>query len=185
MIKILKNFISIDEVNILNSWCLENYTKKFFKDPHMDLRYPRTRLTTRGSGLENYNIHYPKESYNVQDRLIKTLNLKNPLFPPPFYNGIVNGIGFENGSIFSHQDPVYYKNTFTLHCNFITKKSFGGGVTIINGREYDIDQTDALIFIVSHQKHEVTKITGNKPRILWCYGFCISQEEMYNIFKSK
>ena len=183
MIKILKNFISIDEANILNSWCLKNYTKEFFKDPCMDPFYPRTRLTTRGSGGKNYNINYPKESYIIQNRLIKTLNIKEPLYPQPFYNGIVNGIGFENGSICLHQDPVYYKNTFTLHCNFITKKPSGGGVTIINGKEYDIGQTDALIYIVSHQKHEVTKIIGNKPRILWCYGFCVKEKEVYDIFK--
>jgi hypothetical protein len=184
MVKILKNFISPEEVESLNSWCLKNYTKSFFRDPNMDRYHQRSRLTTRGCGLDNITINYPKESYNIQNKLIKELNIKKPLYPPPFYNGIVNGIGFKNGSIFSHRDPIYFQNTFTLHCNFITKKSIHGGTTIINQKEYDINESDSLVYVVSHQDHEVTPIDGNEPRILWCYGFCISEKELCNIFKS-
>ena len=129
-------------------------------------------------------MNYPKESFDIQNRLIETLNLKNPIYPPPFYRGIVNGIGFENGSIFLHKDPIYFNNTFTLHCNFITKKSTAGGNTIINKKEYSIEERDALVYVVSHQEHEVTKIVGNVPRILWCYGFCINEDELKNIFES-
>ena len=186
MIKILKNFLSENEIKSLNSWCMDNYTENFFSDPGMDLYYPRTRLTTRSckTSVQNIKINYPKESYEIQKRLKDNLNLQNILYPPPFCDGIVSGIGFENGSIFRHCDPVYFNNTYTLHCNFITQKSVSGGVTIINDIEYDINVNDALIYIVSHQEHEVTKIVGNIPRILWCYGFCITEQQLKNIFKS-
>jgi len=182
MIRILKNFLSNDEIKSLNNWCLNNYTENFFNGTTMDPRYPRSRLTTRSNGYNTKNINYPKESYQIQKKLLNALDIKNPLYPPPFCNGIVNGIGFEPGSIFCHIDPIYFKDTFTLHCNFITQKSADGGVTIIEGVPYDVDESDCLCYVVSNLKHEVLPIIGTTPRILWCFGFCITQNELKNIF---
>jgi hypothetical protein len=184
MIKIFQNFLSEDEIKSLNSWCMNNYTKNFFQDPRMDPNHQRTRLTTRGSGERNAKIDYPKEAYNIKRRLIDRLNLKRPLHPEPFYKGIVNGIGFEKGSIYKHKDPVYFSGTYTLHCNFITQKSIEGGVTFIKEVPYDVNEGDCLSYIVSHQEHEVSAIVGKVPRILWCYGFCINEDELKNIFES-
>jgi len=189
MIRIIKNFLEESETKVLNNWCLNNYNKSFFTDPGMDIDHPGTRLTTRihaglpySSENDKEKIGYPQEAFNIQKRIITTLQLKKPLFPRRYRHGIVNGIGFEFGSICSHVDPIYLPNTYTVHCNFLTQKSIGGGVTIINGKEYDIDVGDALIYTVSHLKHEVTQVIGKIPRILWCYGFCVTDEDIKNIF---
>ena len=39
-----------------------------------------------------------------------------------------------------------------------------------------------LMYITSHLDHEVTEISGDTPRILWVYGFCLSLLEMNKTF---
>jgi hypothetical protein len=184
MIKIIKNFISNREKSILNKWALENYQKEFFYDPNMDPFNSGTRLTTRKppNVTQDY-IEFPKVSYEIKSRIQKKLNIIFAPHPNQFFNGIVCGVGFENGSIFEHTDPIYYRNTYTLHCNLITQKPLYGGITVIKGKTYETEERDLLCYIVSHQEHLVTPSIGKRERVLWCYGFSILEQQMYNIFK--
>jgi hypothetical protein len=183
MIKIIKQFLTKDEINILNNWTLANYKNKFFRDPGMDKKYKKTRLTTRGKHLLPDNVNYPKEAYLIQEKIQNLLGIKSPLYPHFHKKGIVTGIGFENGSIYSHKDPTYYPETITIHCNFITQKPIGGGITIIEGVSYDIEECDMLMYAVNKLEHGVTPNIGAKERILWCFGFCIPDSQAYEIFK--
>lgn len=185
--KIIKNFISQDEIRSLNKWTLLNYTNEYFYDANMDLFHERTRLTTRLANEVDYKkigleINYPQESYNIRKRIIETFGLQSYKSPNSFYDGIVNGIGFENGSICHHIDPIYYDGTETLHCNIITQKPLSGGITIINDYEFDAEEGDLLCYVVSKHYHEVTKIVGPKERILWVFGFCIDDNKIEQIF---
>jgi hypothetical protein len=188
MIRVIKNFLEKDEIEVLNSWCLNNYDQDFFIDAKMDPYYQGTRLTTRRVGKFNFEsnseerVQYPQEVFFIQKRLIKLLGLRIIRFPIQFRHGIVNGIGFENGSICSHVDPIYYPNTYTVHCNILTQKPIDGGIPVINGVKYDTNVGDVLIYTVSHLGHEVTQIIGKIPRILWSYGFCVIDEDIKNIF---
>ena len=179
MIKIFKNFLSLEECDELNTWTINNYSQPYFTDPNMDSYHKGTRFTTRG---ENKVINYPDKVYQIQDKIQSLLNIQNPLYPTAFYNGIVNGFGLEHGGIFEHRDPIYYPETITVHCNFLTQKSIDGGVTIIEGTEYDIDEGDMLMYAVSEIDHKVTEIIGEKLRILWCYGFCLNSKKVKEIF---
>lgn len=186
-VKIIKNFISDEERQALNFWTLSNYPEDYFSDACMDDEYRGTRYTTRGNNNEDIkeriSIHYPRESYDVQNKIIEKLNLRGSKYPNSFYNGIVNGIGFENGNIFEHIDPVYFPGTNTLHCNIVTQKPDSGGNVVIDGLEYDVEDTDLMCYMVSKQYHSVTRTIGLKHRILWVFGFCISDEKMEEIFK--
>lgn len=188
-IKIIKNFITEHEKNILNSWSIENYKKPFFSDPKMNLDKSQTRFTTRHShnrnpNYVNYKIKYPIEVYNIQKRLFVELNLDyRSLLPwPGFTDGVVNTIAFPPGSCIKHKDPVYYSDTYTLHCNLITKKAKSGGHTYIENKLYDIEEQDLLMYVTSHLEHEATEIGGDIPRILWVYGFCLEDLEVKSIF---
>ena len=49
---------------------------------------------------------------------------------PSFTNGVVTTIGFSPGGCVRHKDPIYYSNTYTLHCNFCTQNpEMGWGLT--------------------------------------------------------
>jgi hypothetical protein len=185
--KIVKNFLFKEEIFKLNKWTIQNWKNPYFQDAHMDSLHPNTRFTTR---MQNdlvakdvsVNINYPKECYNIQDRIKNFFHLHEFDHPPSFYNGIVNGIGFSPGMIEDHIDPVYIQGTNTLHCNIITQNSISGGVTIIEGVEYNISEGDLLMYVVSKHYHHVTQIEGNRERILWVFGFCVDDDKLEQIF---
>lgn len=187
--KIIKNFITDEEKNILNNWTLQNYTKPYFSDPRMNNDSKQTRFTTRHpynriNSYRDYKVNYPDVAYKIQQRLFSYLNVDyRSIIPwPSFTDGIVNTIAFSPGGCIEHIDPVYYTGTYTLHCNFITNKAISGGITQIQRKCYDLDENDMLMYITSHIKHGATDIIGDDPRILWVYGFCIHENEVKTIF---
>lgn len=185
-VKVIKNFLSEKELEELNSWALDNYRGPFFVPNNMDHGYGKyrpTRLTTRGFGMTNAPLKYPEDAYGVQNKLKKYLDIENPMFPPPYFNGIVCGVGLNGGYIEKHKDPIFYKDTQTLHCIFKTQKSDSGGNTIIEEKEYDeVDENDLLMCVVSKYDHGASRIIGNTPRVLWYFGFCLSEEKLKKIF---
>ena len=166
------NFISQETKNELNRWTIQNYEKSFFHDANMGVE--RTRLTTRYH-KNCSDIIFPNAAIEIQNKLQDILksNGKSFIVCPNYCHGIVNGIGFEGGDIYEHIDPIYKQNTFTLHCNIISQKSIEGGTTYIDGKKYETNETDLLMYPVSQIRHFVDKIVGNIPRILWVFGFCI------------
>jgi hypothetical protein len=190
--KIVNNFITEEEAEILSNWTLSNYEKPYFMNPRMNNDEVQTRFTTRHAHgrieeYQDFKVKYPKEVYNIQKRIFEYLNLtQNNVIPfPSFTDGIVTTIGFSPGSCVSHKDPVYYQNTYTLHCNFCTQTPESGGITILDGKEYSFEYKDMIMYVASHVEHKVTECVGNTPRVLWVFGFCISLEQMNNIFNIK
>lgn len=170
-IQIIKNFITNDEKEILNQWSLNNFNNKRnnYSDANMGKKH--TRFTTR------YNkncddIEFPNLIFEIQNKIITHLKIKNFLFPP-FCHGVVNGIGFAGGSIYNHKDPNWFNGHTTLHCNIISSKPNSGGVTVINDVPYETEETDLLVFSPSTHFHYVTENIGDTQRILWVFGFCI------------
>lgn len=185
--KVIKDFLSYDEVSKLNEWALSNYRGPFFVPPKdMDSGYAKyrpTRLTTRGFGLTNAPLEYPKVSYQVQKRIKELFKIEDCSYPPPYFDGIVCGVGLRGGYIDTHIDPIFYDETETVHCIFKTQKPDSGGNTIVEDLEFDkINERDMLICVVSKQKHGASRIVGNKPRVLWYYGFCLDNQKVKEIF---
>lgn len=171
---IFKNFIDEKTANSLNKWCFENYQKNFFQDAHMGL--PQTRYTTRYTTDWN-SFSFPQEAYEIQNKIVNELELSE-FYMPNFKDGIVCGIGFDQGDIFEHTDPIYYENTVTLHCNILSQKSHIGGNTYINDILAPVEERDLLCFKVSHDRHRVDTIEGGKQRVLWVFGFCIPENQI-------
>lgn len=189
LIKVEKNFISKNEIKSLSEWTMNNYKTPYFIDPKMNNDKTQTRYTTRHSfnrkqEYKNLKVDYPQEVYNLQDRILKYLNLnKNNILPfPSFTDGIVTTICFPPGSCDLHKDPIYYPNTFTLHCNFCTQKPKKGGITIIENKKYEFDDSDMIIYVPSHLNHRATECIGDVPRILWVFGFFVAYEDLQRIF---
>jgi hypothetical protein len=132
---------------------------------------PGTRLTTRYSTVKE-GLSFPDAAYRIKSRIIDKLNIQNHK-EPSFFDGIVCGIGFEGGDIFSHKDPIWHKDTYTFHCNVLTSKPEQGGNTFVRNKMIPVEEGDLLCFDVSGQKHKVDKIIGEKPRILWVFGFSL------------
>jgi hypothetical protein len=163
---VIKNFVGSESLGKLNSWCMENQDKDFFKDATMGI--PGTRKTTR---YEKNDFVFPEKAYQIQNKIINHFELDFIL--PKFKDGIICGIGFDGSDIHPHKDPVHHQNTYTLHCNIVSQKPKFGGSTYINNKEYNLDAGDMLCFIPSRDYHYVNTIRGNTPRIVWIFGFSI------------
>ena len=82
LVKIVKDFITDDEVEILNQWTLNHYKNSYFMNPKMNRDDKQTRYTTRHAHLRceeyrDYKVEYPKEVYDIQKRLIEYLKVKD------------------------------------------------------------------------------------------------------------
>lgn len=74
LVKIVKNFITYEEIEVLNQWTLDNYHQPYFMDPKMNKDTKQTRFTTRHAygrieKYRDYKVEYPKEVYDIQKRM--------------------------------------------------------------------------------------------------------------------
>lgn len=192
LIKIFHDFISEEESRVLSKWTLDNYQESFFIDPKMNNDSRQTRFSTRHAYLrdnqyKNHKVKYPKESFDIQKRIFEKFNLsyKNTIPFPSFTDGIITTICFSPGSCSSHKDPIYFPNTYTIHCNFCTQIPESGGITIIEGKKYHFNNRDMIVYATSHLEHEVTESYGDTPRVLWVFGFSLNYQQISNIFDLK
>ena len=192
LVKVVKNFITDNEIDELNQWTLSHYNEPYFINPKMNKDKFQTRFTTRHSNLrckeyQDYNVQYPKESYNIQKRLLDYLKIKDNTIAScsSFTDGICTTIAFPPGSCFKHIDPTHFENTYTLHCNFVTQNPKFGGITYVEDVPYYFEKNDMIMYISSNMDHEVTECIGDIPRVLWTYGFIINLLEMNCIFNIK
>jgi hypothetical protein len=192
--KAFKDFISLEERDVLNDWTLSNYKSDCFMDPQMDSKkIPNTKLTTRFASplfvnngtkliLSNSDFLYPELVYKLQRKIILTFEFEDYGFSPVGKDGIITEIGFEPGTVHPHTDPVWFPDTHTVHFNLITQKPESGGVTHINNEPWDINDTDLLTYIVSDAEHYVDEIVGKTERILWVFSFMLSKSDTQRIF---
>jgi len=182
-VKVIKKYVTSDVLNELNSWTLNNYKKPFFNES-VYMNSGGTRYTTRQCVNRNrdWMFNYPNAVYNLQKRICTDFSIENEPVIPVGKNGIVTGIGLENDYIEEHTDPIWVENTETIHFNIISQKSNIGGITIIENKMYDIDEGDLLVINVSKHKHKVSKTSGNVSRILYVFGFCLTNKKIKDIF---
>jgi len=174
----ISNFISLKEATILTDWVLINQDEDFFRYADMG----GIRKTTRFSTDKHFD--YPKESLEIRKQIISKFNLeeneKKNLYPP-FKNGIVASCAYDTDTCYEHVDPEWHEGLDTLHCNIITQSPDEGGEVIVGGRKHHMVERELFCYRVSKIEHEVLKINTKKPRVMWVFGFCISEEQWKQI----
>jgi len=170
--KIYKSFLNKKECDVLSSWIIANKDNSFFKNANMG----GIRLTTRYSS----DFIFPKESYEVKEKIINKLKLKN-FYLPDFKDGMVASYAEPGDTCYNHKDPVWKKDRKTLHCNIKLSDSEGGN-PIIKDKKINLKKGDMWIYPVSEVFHGSDLVTGTLPRTLWIFGFCITQEDYDRLF---
>jgi hypothetical protein len=166
---IFKNFISNEECEILSSWILENFETTNFKDSiHPGTKRKSTRL--------NKSVEYPINAFEIRERInleiIKSINPKQLNYVPKFPSGMYASYGYEDDICLTHKDPIYIPNTTTYHFNIILS-DYEDGKLIIENEILDLEKKDGILYPVSSMLHSTTKLTGEKPRLFWCFGYCL------------
>ncbi len=82
LVKVVKNFITDNEIDELNQWTLSKYNEPYFVNPRMNNDESQTRFTTRHSygrckEYQDYKVQYPKEVYDIQKKLLNYLKIKD------------------------------------------------------------------------------------------------------------
>ena len=162
---IVKNFITVEECELLNQWTKDNRHTGIYQAANMGLE--NTQYTTRYC---TEPIPWPEIAYTIKQR-IRTLLDCDTSVDAPFSDGIVNFVYTSGADIREHKDPVWTPLTYTLHCNIMTQSAASGGDTFIEGQRFSLEQGDLLYYPVSELVHSVDTIQGE--RCLWTWAFCV------------
>jgi len=171
--RIFKNFINEEECNILSSWIMDNKDNVFFTDANMKGR----RLTTKYSN----NFKFPPISYQIQKKIIKRLKLKN-FYLANFKDGMVASYAEPGDTCYLHKDPVWVEDTITIHAN-IKLSNNEGGEPIIEDEKIKLNKKDMWTYPVSNVNHGSDIVLGEKPRIMWVFGFSINKKTCQSIYE--
>lgn len=178
-IKIFPNFITPEEAQEMNEWVNEG-VKNGWLDVGLSGLQPKwdyaLRYTTRNYG--NRFDKYPDVVYNVYDRITKLLGLEST--PKSVIGGGKDGIvvscTFPSGCVHEHKDPKE-GNLEVLRCNILTQAADFGGELFLNDERIDISVGDLHCYLPSKYPHYVTQVNGSTNRILWMFGYAISDTE--------
>jgi hypothetical protein len=167
-----ENFITHYECEKLFEWTFSKYKNQ-------ELKYTKhcERHTTR---FINEHIIFPSEAYTIQDRIEKKYNILSR-YRTIFANGqgIYSGLAEPfKGHYEKHKDPVYRKDTVTLHCNIVVTENLGGEVCI-NGELIEMKRGMLIVYPVSEVEHEVLPVRDNTFRNLWVFGYSVPKNELF------
>ena len=154
----------------LATWISANATQPFFQKVNMGGK----RVTTRFS--DKSMVAYPDLVREVRSRIAQTLGF--PLEPlPAFADGAVASCAYPGDTCFAHVDPRWHEGLFTVHCNVVVSAPEAGGQLLVDGQPYKMPEGKFICYPVSEMRHETLKVTGNKARLLWVFGFCVSSQQ--------
>ena len=179
----IENFITSKESKILSEWILENINQEFFQNAKAGIGSMKgnpdpTRKTTRYS--DHISFEYPKEALEIRKKIINLFDLsenEEKKLIPPFKDGIVASYAKKEDTLWEHIDPAWFDGLDTLHCNILTQAPEKGGEVIIEEKKYNMKENELFCYRVSKHKHEVLKVEGERPRLMWVFGFCINENQ--------
>jgi hypothetical protein len=177
---VVKNFASIEECNKLNEWVEQGILNKW-----LDLGLSRgergyeKRLTSRMYGERYENT---ETALKIQERICKLFELdqyeKAELSGGK--DGIVVSCTFNGGDVYAHLDPRFKAPLSTLRCNLLSSAAEQGCDLYINGSKVDVEEGDLVCYLVTDFVHRVTDNLGDKPRILWMFGWYLPKDKWEN-----
>jgi hypothetical protein len=174
---LIKNFLSIAECDVLNSWCKEAILGGQFADgitgDWVNKNFSTTdrRLTNR----MNTNIEYCSLIYETQQKIRSSItSLKDaPVINDHGKDGVVVSVTYNGGDVYLHKDPSVGEGLSGIRCNILSSKPESGGLIHVANATYDINQGDLMAYAVTDLFHKVEPCFGTIPRILFMFGFCL------------
>jgi len=177
-VTIFPKFITAEECAILNLWTeyalnnnmlgkgINEYGKAGAHN-----RYSSRAYTKR---FENY----PDLAYSLYDRISNYLGLEG--LAKSVNNGgkdsIIVNCTLTSGDVFKHVDAME-PNGHLLRCNILTQAPESGGELYVNDNKVDIQVGDLHCYLVTKYQHTATTVQGNTKRILWMFGYQISESD--------
>lgn len=174
-VEVLPNFISTGEAAVLNNFALESVSKGSFSEGVTSklVNPPGTQMISRF----NCHIKFPELALQLQKKLCISLGLTENYIHRMFHpTGIVVNCTFNGAQVVPHKDPSH-DSLSLLRCNLISSKAESGGVLVVEDAKFDVPELGVYFCLVSEHTHSVTKVEGNKPRIIWQFGFDVLADD--------
>lgn len=90
------------------------------------------------------------------------------------------GVNSTGAFVHEHKDPTI-KNSHHVRMNFLVQKPLSGGMPVIDGKEYTIEQGQAWINIASSWKHKSTPVVGDSDRIVLSLGAIVAEDNIKHL----
>lgn len=177
-IEVVPEFISAEEAAVLNSFTLEQINSGIFSEgmSSKHINPPNSQMVSRF----NPNVRFPEVAFRIQDRLQEALDLdKNDVHTLFHATGIIVNCSFKGAQVIPHTDPTQ-GNKSLLRCNLISSAADAGGDLVVEEQTFKVPELGIYFCLVSEHEHSVTKIEGDKPRIIWQFGFNVDAEAWNN-----
>jgi hypothetical protein len=173
-----KNFLSLDECDILNQWVDEGVEKKWLDvGVSRGYNFYDKRFTNRMYG---HRFEYPQIVLDISNRIRKFCGIDSyGLIEGHGKNGTVVSCTFPGGDVYEHQDPSI-EGLSALRCNVMTRGANSGGKLYVGGEHIDIEVGELHCYLASEVSHYVTTVKGKTPRVLWMFGAHVPSEDWNN-----
>jgi hypothetical protein len=146
---------------------LSDSIKRFVKDEGKLFKTNPAGLGRKFCNLNKLDHELSKQVREFSEHCYNTLGLV-PSEEEHLYG---NFIGVNSGGAFvhTHTDP---RKTDKIHVrlNFLIQKPNGGGMPVIDGITYTVEQGQCWINLASEWKHGSTPVVGSTPRIVLSLG---------------
>jgi hypothetical protein len=71
-----------------------------------------------------------------------------------------------------------------LRCTVVSSEPISGGDLVVEDTVFKVPELGIYFCLVSEHEHYLTEVQGDKPRIIWQFGFNVPAED-WNNFKIK
>jgi hypothetical protein len=172
-VKLVQDVITEEERIELRDYVLNNLDQF-----HTGIDKLHFRVTTRLSNrLNGDKIVYPPAVYTVQERLRSLIPPNHKIEHLHGKDGLVVCITYDGGDTYLHRDPRSDPVLETLRCNICVSAPEEGAVVYVEDKPFQLREREMMQYMVTKHRHQVTKTIGDKPRILYQFGFLVKAEE--------
>lgn len=169
MVQIFKNFLTEEECGILTQIAMNGIQEKWIRPgiSRGNFNYKK-RLTSR---MHMCGKKYPPYVIDISNKIKKFMNIDHyPIIDGHGSDGVVVSVTYPGGDVYEHQDPRSINGLTTFRCNVMTQATEKGAKLYVEDELIDIEVGDLHCYYASEQKHYVTEVGGNTPRVLWMFG---------------
>jgi hypothetical protein len=176
---IVRNFISQDECDALNSWVDSAIKEDQFVDgvtgdwDKKEFSTTKKRLTNR----MGKKIEYCSLVYDIQLKLRESFPVisNSEVIKNHGKDGVVVSVTYNDGDVYKHKDPSVGEGLSGARFNILSSKAESGGLIHVEDKTYELNEGDLMAYLVTDLYHSVDVCNGNNPRILFMFGFCVPE----------
>jgi len=116
---------------------------------------------------------FPEIAYQVQSRIRERFPMLGVTLPR-FLDGMTVGVLLPGGEFSEHVDNHFRQDGLVcVGVNVLLAAPESGGVVSVDGVEQPQQAGDALVYLLSEQRHGVSQVIGETKRVVWSWRFMV------------